>query len=57
MAKRRWAVETRVTTYRTYFVSADNEKDAEAATVGAYPDLDGEENEETLSIKEVPTKG
>lgn len=53
--KKRWCVETRTTVLRTYFVDAINEKDAEAASCDATPDLDEDENEETMSITEVPT--
>lgn len=50
---KRWMVETRVVVNRTYFVDAEDEKGAEAASCNATPDLDEEENEETMSISEV----
>lgn len=53
---KRWMVETRATINRTYFVDAENEKDAEAASCNADADLDEEINEETMSITEVPTE-
>ena len=52
---KRWMVETRATVLRTNFVDAENEKDAEAASCDAQPDLDEDENEETMTISEVPT--
>lgn len=52
---KRWMVETRVIVNRTYFVDAEDEKDAEAASCNADADLDEETNEETISITEVPT--
>jgi hypothetical protein len=51
---KRWCVETRVVINRVYFVEADDEKSAEEATCEAYPDLDEELNEETISITEAP---
>jgi len=51
---KRWMVETRATVNRTYFVDAENAKDAEAATCNVQPDLDEDENEETMNISEVP---
>lgn len=53
---KRWMVETRATVNRTYFVDAENEKDAEAKSCDAQPDLDEDENEETMNITEVPTE-
>ncbi len=52
---KRWMVETRAIVRRTYFVNAEDEKDAEAASCNMDADLDEEENEETISIEEVPT--
>lgn len=52
---KRWMVETRVIVNRTYFVDAEDQKGAEEASCNADPDLDEEENEETMSITEVPT--
>jgi hypothetical protein len=47
---KKWTIETRVTLTRYYRVEAENEKDAEAASVGAEPEHEEEMNEETLSI-------
>lgn len=52
---KRWMVETRVTLNRTYFVSADNEKEAEIEACDATADLEEVVNEETMTISEVPT--
>jgi hypothetical protein len=50
---KRSRVETRVTSTRIYFVEADNEKEAEAASGEAQPEHEEEVNEETISISEV----
>lgn len=44
----KWIVETRATVRRTYYVEADNEKDAIAKSVSASPEIDEDENEETM---------
>ena len=47
----KWIVETRVTQRRTYYVTADNEKEAEAKTCGdVQAEWEEDENEETMSI-------
>lgn len=50
---RKWRVETRVTSMCLYTVDAENEKDAEAATIHACPEHAEDVNEETISIVEV----
>jgi hypothetical protein len=50
---KKWRVETRVTSTCIYNVEAENEKDAEAATVHACPEYSEDVNEETISIVEV----
>jgi hypothetical protein len=50
---KRWRVETRATVFRVYFVSAKNQKEAEAASCDLCPDQDEDENEETISIVEM----
>ncbi len=49
----RWKVITRATTFRTRYVEAPNEKEAEAASIGAEIEHEEDENEETMSIVEV----
>ena len=53
-AQKRWRVTTRATVIRTYFVEADDEKGAEAASVEASFDLEEDENEETMEVSEAP---
>lgn len=50
MSKRLWRIETRATVRRIYLVKAENERDAEAASVNAEPEHEEKENEETLTI-------
>lgn len=52
---KRWCVETRASVKRTYFVDAADKIGAKDASRGMAPDLDEDENEETISITEVPT--
>ncbi len=52
--QRKWRVVTRAIVERHYLVTAENEKAAEAASCDATPDHEEDENEETMSICEVP---
>lgn len=52
---KRWCVETRATVKRTYFVDAEDEIGAKTVSREIPPDLDEDEDEETVSITEVPT--
>lgn len=49
---KRWRVETRATVRKTYFVEAENEKDAEAKSCETQAEHEEDENEETMSITE-----
>lgn len=51
---KRWMVITRVTSECTYFVDAEDEKAAEAASCNASADHLEDMDEETMSIVEVP---
>jgi hypothetical protein len=52
---KRWRVETRVTVFRIYFLNAETAKDAEASCCDAQCDFEEDENEETISIVDVPS--
>jgi hypothetical protein len=52
---KRWMVEVRATVRRTYFVDAENNKAAIAASCSVSADLEEVENEETMHVSEVPT--
>lgn len=50
-----WRVETQATVRRFYDVYAEDQKSAEAATIGAQPDHEEDIQEESMSI--VPDPG
>lgn len=54
---KRWRVETKVTVRRVYFVDADNDHDAKAAIGSTMPDVEEDENEETIDLSEVDSRG
>lgn len=47
-----WRVETKATVRRVYFVQADNDHDARAAIGSVLPELEEDENEETIDLRE-----
>lgn len=50
---KKWRVETRVISKSIYYVDAEDEKSAEAASCEASPDHTEDEQEETMSIVEI----
>jgi hypothetical protein len=50
---KRWEVRTRATVIRFYYVDADDEKSAEAASCDTTSDHEEDENEETMTITEI----
>lgn len=54
---KRWRVETRVTMRRVYFVDADNDHDAKVAIGSTPPDVEEDQDEETVDLTEIEPEG
>lgn len=50
---KKWLVETRAVVHRQYFVDAEDEKSAEAASCDTTCDHEEDDDEETMTITEI----
>jgi len=53
---KKWLVETRAIVRRQYFVDAEDEKSAEAASCDTTCDHEEDDDEETMTITEITAK-